>query len=445
MARVLTNGTRVGRYEVVDRLNHGAFAISYKAVDGATPVFLKQYKMPSITTPWYRAYVKHQQEIKRRVEDSRLKNYTYRFIDFFEETVGAPCYFQVFEFVEHGQDLRGILDRIRENPEGISWAQRMIFAKVMMAGIGALHEAKIVHTDLKPENIELFEAPYVAARYTLRIVDMDFSILADKRPPWHSDPDFGVVGTPGYLSPEHAQGIRPLPASDVFTCGLMLYELLADGHPYPADSPEEYTRQVLRYRAASPAVAGPVAPPADKAVIAETIHRCLDPDPRKRPTALDVNRALNGTASAPAPAPIAPPGPVPPRPKPVVLPSPARPDAARPAAPAPLPSPGPAAGRALVLVGPSGGRLEVRVRTALGRALVSVLTAEHQYWAADQCILSPSGGREWAVEANPSAPNETLVNGKVVSTRTSLRDGDVIAVGRAAKGVTKGPITVHLE
>ena len=70
-----------------------------------------------------------------------------------------------------------------------------------MAGIAALHESKIVHADLKPANAYLIEDPTIGSGYQLKLIDMDFSLLADRRAPWHGYQ--GYVGTDNYRSPEH--------------------------------------------------------------------------------------------------------------------------------------------------------------------------------------------------------------------------------------------------
>ena len=98
-----------------------------------------------------------------------------------------------------------------------------------------------MHADLKPANAYLIEDPTIGSGYQLKLIDMDFSLLADRRAPWHGYQ--GYVGTDNYRSPEHlTRGAVPGLASDVFTCGLMLYELLAGEHPYWRDDQAEYAR-----------------------------------------------------------------------------------------------------------------------------------------------------------------------------------------------------------
>jgi len=257
---------------------------------------LKQYKSPSVTLDWYRDYVAYQKEIKRRVEASPiLKTMTVRFVDTFEAKAGPLTYFQAFEFVKAGEDLEQILMRIADSPTSFSWEQRLLFAKVIMTCINGVHTAGLVHCDLKPPNLQLFRDAEVKTGYRLKLIDMDFSILKDKRAPWHGQE--GYVGSPGYFSPEHLRGEIPQTASDVFSCGLILYELLSrTGHPYRSESDGSYHEAVLGHTAPLPDFSDVSA--TDYSALAQTLHRCLAPQPSERPAAGDVLDALNGLSSA---------------------------------------------------------------------------------------------------------------------------------------------------
>lgn len=115
-----------------------------------------------------------------------------------------------------------------------------------------------------------------------------------------------------------------------------------------------------------------------------------------------------------------------------------------PAAPPRAPSAAPAASTgALELVGESGDVLRCSIRTTVGRHLCAALGPDSQYCDELQftVIPSPSG---WQVSPNPGARNETLLNGKAIDGITPLRDGDVLAVGREARGVVKLPMRVKL-
>ena len=84
MARALKEGMVINGYRLTKVFDPGAMAAAAAAVapSGET-VFFKQYKQPSVRSEWYKGYVKYQEELKRRVESSDLKDFTYRFVEFF--------------------------------------------------------------------------------------------------------------------------------------------------------------------------------------------------------------------------------------------------------------------------------------------------------------------------------------------------------------------------
>ena len=220
MPEVHEKGQKVGQYVIEEQIHSGGMALSYKAhLPGGQHVFLKQYIDPSVLVPWYRAYLKYQDTIKARVEASPFRSFTCRFIEFFEFD---HCYYQAIEFIDASQSLEKRLERAATIP--LTWMQRLTMAKVIVGAVKLLHELKIIHADLKPANVILTDSK-ARMGYQLKLIDLDFSILADVKAPWHGD--YGYFGTPGYFSPEHMRGQTPVAASDVFTCGLILYELLA--------------------------------------------------------------------------------------------------------------------------------------------------------------------------------------------------------------------------
>ena len=436
MAKKLRVGDVLRGYTVTKVFGPGAMAISYAAkAPTGEKIFLKQYKSPAPTVVWYGPFVDYQQELAHRIRSGKAALYAVRLVDAFEEPWGGPCYFQAYEFVEHGGDLQHILEEEREqhrrsgthpvkDPE--VWARHVTWAKVLVAGIAALHEAKVVHADLKPPNVYLLRDPSIAAGYQLKLIDMDFSVLADKRAPWHGFQ--GYVGSDNYRSPEHmTKKAAPLLASDVFTCGLILWELLAGTHPYWREDQAEYAQLVRAHAATPPALLGVMPPPADNAEVAAALHRCLSPDPAARPTAGELRNVLSGREAR--------------RPETATTP-------ARSAAAAPAPRPPVATGSALTaerirLVGDGGRALELGVRTELGRHLVRQFGNDAAVWDTRQVVLERATDGRWQVVPVAGTTNETLVNGEALTGPRPLAEGDVLAVGRTAKGIVKLPLTVH--
>ncbi len=440
MAKKLKVGDTIRGYRIVKVFGPGMMAISYaaQAPDGRK-VFFKQYKSPAPTVVWYRDFVAYQKELAARVVRGKADNFAVGHVDSFEEIWGGPCYFQAFQFVENGADLQQVLDKEREahratrkapTSDAAIWARHVTWAKVLVAGIAALHDVKIVHADLKPANAYLIEDPTIASEFQLKLIDMDFSLLADRRPPWHGHQ--GYVGTDNYRSPEHLmRGAVPGLASDIFTCGLILYELLAGHHPYWSEDQAEYARLVQAYKAEPPALLGQMPWPASNADVSAVLHRCLDPDPTKRPTATELRAVLIGRNRTPAPPPAAS---APVSKKPAVAPAPA---AATAAARPPL------ASDTVELVAPGGGTLQVRIRTELGKMLVRRFGAEAEFWDDRQCVLERSAGGQWTVRPAGTTTNQTLVNGRALTGPLALRTGDQIAVGNEAKKIAKLPLTVR--
>ncbi len=432
MAKKLKVGDTLRGYRITKVFGPGMMAISYGAqAPSGAKVFFKQYKSPAPTVVWYEAFVAYQKELSARVRDGKAAHFAVRQVDAFEERWGGPCYFQAYEFVENGADLQQMLDAERERHrvtrtaptrDPAVWAQHVTWAKVLMSAIAALHEAKIVHADLKPANAYLIEDRTIGSGYQLKLIDMDFSLLADRRAPWHGFQ--GYVGTDNYRSPEHmTRGGVPGLASDVFTCGLMLHELLCGEHPYWSDEPAEYARRVMAGAAKPRALVGTMPAPARNAEVSALLHRCLAPDPAARPTAAELRAVLSGRG---------------PR---------AEVRSATTISAAASTTPGrtgePIASNGIELLGPDGRALQIAVRTVLGKALVRQFGPDGEFWDHRQCVLERSAAGQWLVSPADETTNETLVNGQALTAPRVLRQGDVIAVGRQARGVAKMPLTAR--
>ena len=447
MAKKLKLGDAIRGYRITKVFGPGAMAISYAAqAPGGTRIFLKQYKSPAPTVVWYPAFVDYQQELAARVRNGKATQYAVRLVDAFEEVWGGPCYFQAYEFVEHGGDLQQMLDAEREAHQRTKvsplrdpavWTRHVTWAKVFMAGIAALHESKIVHADLKPPNVYLIRDPSIGAGYQLKLIDMDFSVLADHRAPWHGFQ--GYVGSDNYRSPEHlTRGEMPGLASDVFTCGLILHELLAGTHPYWREDQAEYASLVRAHAAKPPALAGTMPAPATNGEVSALLHRCLSPNAAQRPTAAELRAVLSGRGpraevrSAVGTLPK----------------TKAAPSAAGSGVKAPTSAPAPAARRGapitsdrVRLVG-GGQALSIGVRTAVGKHLARQFGSDAEFWDDRQCVLERRADQRWQVVPVPGTANETLLNGEVLVAPQPLHEGDVIAAGKKATGVVKLPLTV---
>ena len=306
MAKKLKVGDVIRGYRITKVFGPGMMAISYAARSPAgTLVFFKQYKSPAPTVVWYDLFVAYQRELSSRVKNGPASRFAVAQVDAFEEIWGGPCYFQAFEFVENGEDLQKILDseseqhrrsKVAPTNDPSVWGRHVTWAKVLIAGIEALHQSGVAHADLKPANVYLIKDPTIKAGYQLKLIDMDFSLLTDHRAPWHGHQ--GYIGSDNYRSPEHLTR-REVPdtRSDIFTCGLILSELLAGRHPYWSEDQGEYAKKVLSNQARPLPLSGVMPPPAQNAAVSLALHRCLSSDPTKRPTAIELRAVLSGRTS----------------------------------------------------------------------------------------------------------------------------------------------------
>ena len=178
-------------------------------------------------------------------------------------------------------------------------------------------------------------------------------------------------------------------ASDIFTCGLILYELLAGRHPYWSEDQGEYAKLVHAHAAKPPALAGLMPPPASNAEVSSALHRCLShPIPAARPSAAELRTILSGRAAAVASrraawqiatrASVVP-----------AVRGPASASAGQ-----------PIVANALELQEASGRSLNIRVRTELTKSLMQQLGSDAEFWDARQCVVERNAGQPMGAVAS---------------------------------------------
>lgn len=151
----------------------------------------------------------------------------------FGQTAEGHVYL-VMELLE-GRTLREIL--AKEAP--LETARAVSFMLQVSAAVAAAHEAGVIHRDLKPANIfvtQSADAPSVVKVLDFGIAKLAAESLDEDEPRTFSQ--VGVmVGTPRYMSPEQCEGLELTPASDVYSLGVILYEMLTGMVPFSGSSP----------------------------------------------------------------------------------------------------------------------------------------------------------------------------------------------------------------
>jgi tetratricopeptide (TPR) repeat protein/predicted Ser/Thr protein kinase len=247
------------RYGILALLGQGGMGAVYKAHDTELErlVALKLIRPDLASNP----------EILRRFKQELIlaREVTHRnVIRIFDLGQAKGFKFITMEYVE-GRDLRVILrEREKLPPEETV----RIIAQVCRA-LEAAHAAGVVHRDLKPQNIMLDAKD--------RVYVMDFGIAHSLETPGMTQTG-ALMGTPEYMSPEQAKGIKVDPRSDLFSLGIIFYELLTGISPFKADTALATLLKRTQERAQPPAEIDPAIPKA----ISDVVMKCLEIDRDQR-------------------------------------------------------------------------------------------------------------------------------------------------------------------
>jgi serine/threonine-protein kinase len=145
-------------------------------------------------------------------------------------------------------------------------------------GLGAAHAAGVIHRDVKPENLFLVHAP--DGREQVKVLDFGFSHLPGDR----NEARGHVVGTPEYMAPEQARGAPADPRADIYSLGVVLYEMLAGRVPFVGEYPEVARRHA---RERPP----PILRAGLSADLDAVVRRALEKAPEERFPSMEAFRA----------------------------------------------------------------------------------------------------------------------------------------------------------
>jgi len=279
--RVGLIGKTVGRYRVTGELGRGGMATVYRAHDpqlGRDVAIKVMHGAFAGRTDLEARFRREARAVATIKHDGIVDVY-----DFAPAAGGEPGYI-VTEIVE-GPTLRALLDQHggRLLPE----VTALVAARVAGA-LGAAHARGIVHRDVKPDNV-MFDR---AGAGPVRVLLTDFGI-AHMTEAETMTATGAIVGSPIYMSPEQARGQEILPASDVFSLGVMLYHVTTGRPPFAGRDPLTAIAAILKGEFLRPSQVDAHVGPALEAVIL----RCLKSTPVERfPDGHAVEAALGDIA-----------------------------------------------------------------------------------------------------------------------------------------------------
>ena len=257
---------QTGRYEILETLGCGATSRVDKARDNvigrtvALKAFLQGFGKNS-----EQQFLREAQTIGRLSHSSIAQLY-----DVSTDAGGSA--FLVMEFVS-GKNLEQLLAQ-----SAIPSATAAVWAADLGSALAYAHRAGIIHGDVKPSNIRVTEDGKV------KLVDFGVARFASQV----SGSD-RVLGTPAYLSPEQIEGKKQDGRSDLFSLGIVLYEMITGVRPFAGNSLGEVCAQILTANPLPPSKHNPTLPAAFDRIIA----RCLARNPEDRyQSGNDLARAL---------------------------------------------------------------------------------------------------------------------------------------------------------
>jgi serine/threonine protein kinase len=208
------------RYRLIEQIGAGGMAVIYKAQDMELGrlVAVKVLRPSLVGDPEF--LMRFRREAQAAANLSHPNIVTVHDVG----QDGPKTHFIVMEYVD-GQDMKKLI-RSREEPFGVDAALAIIVE--VCKGVGYAHRAGLVHCDIKPQNI------LVTPDNSIKVTD--FGIARALSSAQSLEPDSEeeeiVWGSPHYFSPEQAAGETPTPASDVYSIGVVLFELLTGRLPF---------------------------------------------------------------------------------------------------------------------------------------------------------------------------------------------------------------------
>jgi len=264
-------GTRLGPYEILGALGAGGMGDVYRARDPRIGREVAVKVLP-------RELASDPDRLRRFELEARAAG-----------ALNHPNVLAVFDVGEHGgapylvtELLEGETLRERMGAGAMPVRRAVEVGTQIARGLAAAHEKGIVHRDLKPENVFLTRDGHV------KILDFGLAkiaapTLADQgktltTPPGGATGAGVVLGTVGYMSPEQVRGLPADARSDLFSLGVVLYEMLSGVRPFLRDSAVETMNAILKEEPRELAAAGVLV----SAALARLVDRCLRKDPVER-------------------------------------------------------------------------------------------------------------------------------------------------------------------
>ena len=209
------------RYELLKRIGRGGMADVFLGNDR----LLDRQVAIKMLFPEFAVDPNFVERFRREAQAAANLNHP-NIVNVFDWGKHASTYFIAMEYV----DGRTLADILRSNGH-LTSKQAAEIASEVAAALGFAHAAGLVHRDIKPANI------LIGTNGSVKVAD--FGIARALNAPTESNltQAGAVMGTATYFSPEQAQGAQPDPRSDLYSLGVVMYEMIAGRPPFTGDNP----------------------------------------------------------------------------------------------------------------------------------------------------------------------------------------------------------------
>lgn len=278
-------GQRISHYEIESKIGEGGMGAVYRAIDLnlGRAVALKVMSRSNITS-------EDKKRFAREARSASALNHP-NIVTIYEYGSDAGVDFIAMECVD-GVPLNRLLAEARHDRTPMPIETILGYAKQVAAGLETAHAAGIVHRDLKPGNVIVTKGG-VAKILDFGLAKIEAPIANDVSTVTALTIAGQVMGTPAYMAPEQAMGDTGDQRADIFSFGVMLYEMLAGTRPFAGADTPSTLRQIL-YKEPEPLIKhNPAVPAAIVALVAD----CLKKDREERlATMTDVIARLDSAA-----------------------------------------------------------------------------------------------------------------------------------------------------
>lgn len=259
---------KLGKYEILDRLGRGGMAEVYRAYHASLDRYVAVKVLHSFLSddPEFKArFEKEAQNIAKLRHPNIVQVYD------FEYDTDSDSYYMVMELIE-GPTLRDMLYKGSEEqatPLRLSEALRVI--RQAAAALSYAHQRNMIHRDVKPANL------MIDTKDNNRVVLTDFGI-AKLMTGAQFTMSGGMVGTPAYMSPEQGMGESGDERSDLYSLGVILYQMLTGALPYDGETPLALMLSHMNDPIPSARMLNPHLPPA----VDKVLHKLMAKVPEER-------------------------------------------------------------------------------------------------------------------------------------------------------------------